>query len=106
RLVEEVAGGPAADGPAAEQLGGDQLDGPPVPVLGEQVFGLGEQTAFEPFGLALAGPPHGQVADVPQVAVGLVPAVGAAVAGLGRGAAPGAGSFGLAPALPRPGHAL
>src|SRR5947208_1562936 len=41
--LEQVAGRPAADGPAAHQLRRDELDRPPVPPPGEEVLGLGQQ---------------------------------------------------------------
>src|SRR5438093_1499390 len=74
-LLEEVTGGPAADGPAPQQLGGDELDGPPVPFLGEEVFRLGQQPPDQALGPALPRPAHGEAADVLPVAGGGAPGV-------------------------------
>src|SRR6478752_4355554 len=78
-LGVEVAGGPAADGALLHQLGGDQLDRPPVAVVGEQVLDLVQHPPFEPLDGPVPGPPGGQLADVAEVAAGLLPAVGPGV---------------------------
>src|ERR1700686_75265 len=53
---KQMPGSSAADFPMAEQFLGDQFHRQPAPLVGKKVFGLGQQTALEPFGSAFACP--------------------------------------------------
>ena len=101
-----MADSPAAEDPAAQQFPRDEFDRPPVSLLGKEVFGLGQQAAFEPFGLPFAGPLHGQAVDIPAVLGSLVPGVGAGMAGFGGNPSQGDEDFAFQPVLRRTEHAL
>jgi hypothetical protein len=92
-----MAGGSAADGAATEQFGGDEFDRPPMPLPVQQVFGLGQQTAFQPLGVPLPGPLHSQSPHILLVAGGRVPGVVAGVLGFRRDTAQGDEDFPLQP---------
>lgn len=101
-----MTGGPTADGSPAQQFGGDSFDGPPVCFLGEQVFDLGQQPAFEPFGLPRTRPLRGETADVLLIASGASPGVLSGVACLGRDASERDKDLAFEPVLGRPEEAL
>ena len=79
-----MTNGSAADGFAAQQFRRDEFDGSPVIGLVEQMFHLGHEPAFEPFGLSFTGSLHGESADGSQVGDGSVPGIRSGVSSLGR----------------------
>jgi hypothetical protein len=87
---------------AFNHLSGDQFDGPPIPLVAEQVFGFGQEPAFEPFRSPFAGPLDGKSAYIPPVLSGLIPGIVSGVPGLGREAAQGDEHFLFEPILRRP----
>ena len=79
-----MTNGSAADGFAAQQFDRNEFDGSPMTGLIEQIFHLGQEPAFESFGLAFAGSLHGEPADGSQVGDGSVPGIRSGVSSLGR----------------------
>ena len=79
-----MTNGSAADGFAPQQFHRDKFDRLPVTGLIEQMFHLGQEPAFESFGLSFAGSLHGEPADGSQVGDGSVPGIRSGVSSLGR----------------------
>ena len=88
-LVEQMTNRSATDGFATQQFHRDEFDRSPVTGLIEQMFHLGQEPAFEPFGLSLAGSLHGESADGSQVGGGSVPGIRSGVSSFGRCAGEG-----------------
>lgn len=81
--VEEMTNGSATDRFAAEQFRRNQFDRLPMTSLIEQMFHLGQEPAFESFGLPLTGSLHGEPADGSQVGNRSVPGIRSGVSRLG-----------------------
>lgn len=79
-----MANGSTADGFATEQFHRNEFDRSPETCLIKQMFHLGQESAFESFGLPFAGSLHGESADGSQVGDGSVPGIRSGVSSFGR----------------------
>jgi hypothetical protein len=78
-----MTNGSTANGFATQQFHRNEFDGLPVTGLLEQMFHLGQEPAFESFGLPCTGSLHGESADGSQVGDGPVPGILSGVPSLG-----------------------